>query len=131
LLNDRPSPRGEGFFMHRIKLRWCCSIQTANKAKMKNLFFKTVLVAIVTVLSFTSQAQFVIRVRPVAPLVRVRPIAPSPVHIWVSGDWVWRGGRYVWADGYWAAPRRGNYWREGHWKNARRGWVWVPGRWRR
>lgn len=81
--------------------------------------------------SFASSAQFVIKVRPVAPVIRVRPIAPGPRHIWVTGEYVWRGGHYVYTDGYWAEPPlRRTRWIEGKWKHRRAGWVWVPGHWR-
>lgn len=77
-----------------------------------------------------SLAQVVIRVRPTAPVI-VRPVAPSARHIWIDGNWVWRGSNYVWVDGYWAEPRMGHRWVPGHWKHRRGGWFWVPGHWRR
>jgi hypothetical protein len=66
-----------------------------------------------------------------APVVKVRPLAPSATHVWVDGNWVWRGGRYVWIDGYWARPKnRYHGYVPGHWKQTRRGYVWVNGYWR-
>lgn len=83
-------------------------------------------------IGFTATAQFVIRVRPAAPVVRVRSACPSPKHVWVGGNYNWRGGQYVYTDGYWAIPpANGRIWVDGHWKQKRRGWVWVPGHWRR
>lgn len=79
----------------------------------------------------TADAQIVIKVRPAAPVVRVRPIAPSPRHVWVTGNYVYRGGRYHYTDGYWSAPRYSGAWVDGYWKKRRGGWVWVPGYWRR
>ncbi len=78
-----------------------------------------------------AQAQFVVKIRPAAPVLRARPIAPSPGHIWIGGNYAWRGGQYVYEEGYWAAPRPGFRWVEGRWKHRRGGWVWVPGHWRR
>lgn len=41
---------------------------------------------------------------------------PSPVHVWVSGYWDWRGNQYVWIAGRWDLPPKPNQ-------------VWVPTRW--
>lgn len=83
-------------------------------------------------IGFAANAQFVVRVRPAAPVVRVRSACPSPKHVWVGGNYNWSGGQYVYTDGYWAVPPAGGrVWVDGHWKQKRRGWVWVPGHWRR
>ncbi|GAB2835364.1 YXWGXW repeat-containing protein [Ferruginibacter profundus] len=92
------------------------------------------MMALMIAISFTAaaDAQIVVKIRPVAPVLRARPLAPSPAHVWVGGNYVWRGGQYVYEEGYWATPpRRGSIWIEGHWKHRRGGWVWVPGHWRR
>ena len=48
------------------------------------------------------QAQFVVKVRPSAPVVvRTRPPAPGPGHVWVDGEWVWRNNQYVYTEGKW------------------------------
>jgi hypothetical protein len=100
---------------------------------MKNLK-KIVLIAGLFLLgAYDSEAQIMVRVRPVRParVVVRRPVAPSPRHVWVAEDWRYRGGRYVWSGGYWAAPPRGGaVWAPGHWANRPRGYVWVPGHWR-
>ncbi len=81
--------------------------------------------------SFASNAQFVIKVRPGTPVVRVRPIAPGPRHVWVSGEYVWRSGQYYYNDGYWATPpSHHKHWVEGRWKHRRGGWIWIPGHWK-
>ena len=81
--------------------------------------------------TFAASAQFVIKVRPAAPVMRTRPISPGPRHIWVNGEYVWRGGQYVYTDGYWSVPPpRHSRWIEGRWKHRRGGWVWIPGHWR-
>jgi hypothetical protein len=98
---------------------------------MKNNFVKILVVLTVALtLSQSNYAQFVIKIRPVAPRV-VRVVAPSPRHIWVEEDWLWENNNYVSRGGYWAAPPRYNaIWIKGHWKNTRRGWIWKPGHWR-
>ncbi|HEY5408891.1 MAG TPA: hypothetical protein VIJ92_17505 [Ginsengibacter sp.] len=103
---------------------------------MKKNLLKISFVFIAAVLmQFSSQAQFVVKVRPNAPVVvRARPVAPSPRHVWIDGEWVWRGNQYVYTEGRWMLPAyRGARWIRGHWKqNPRRGgWYWVPGHWRR
>lgn len=97
--------------------------------KMKFLMAALIMGAL-SLSQLNANAQFVIKVRPVAPVV-VRVGPPSPRHIWVDGEWVWRGGRYEYVQGYWAAPGYGRAWIPGHWKQTRRGWVWKQGHWRR
>ena len=87
--------------------------------------------AMILGISWASEAQIVVRVRPYAPKVRVHPIAPSAHHIWIEGGWVGRGRDYAWQDGYWTTPRRGYRYSKGYWNHSRRGYVWVPGRWQR
>ncbi len=96
---------------------------------------KRLLVAIFSLLCIvmaqTSQAQhFYVKVQPAAPVI-VRPVAPSPRHVWVEHEWVWRNGAYVHVPGYWAEPpRRHARWIPGHWKHSRGyGYYWVPGHW--
>jgi hypothetical protein len=89
------------------------------------------LFALLMAFSFAASSQIVVRVRPNAPVVRARPLAPSPRHVWVDGEWAYRGNAYVWTDGYWVAPRPGMIWVGGSWRHRRGGWAWVPGHWRR
>jgi hypothetical protein len=100
---------------------------------MKNNISKFILILVASVsFSAAADAQFVVKIRPMAPVIRVRPFAPSPRHVWVAGEYAWRGGQYVYTDGYWAVPPApGRVWIEGHWKMTRRGWVWKPGHWAR
>ena len=73
------------------------------------------MLAIALIITFATEAQFVVKIRPGAPVVRVRPPIPSPGHVWVSGNYVWRGGQYVYTDGYWARPPQYRHnWVEGH-----------------
>jgi YXWGXW repeat-containing protein len=99
---------------------------------MKKIMTQLFLVSgLILGISWASEAQIVVRVRPVAPRVRVHPMPPSPRHVWIEGSWVARGRQYEWQEGYWAMPRRGHYYSNGYWVNTRRGYVWVPGRWQR
>ena len=85
---------------------------------------------LISAITFDSCAPAAVTVRP-APVVVVRPPAPSPRHVWVSGNYVRRGGRYVYTEGYWATPRPGRYWVDGHWQGRRGSYAWVPGHWAR
>ena len=96
---------------------------------MKKVFLIPVFIFIISIVFYScGPTTAVVTVRPAA-VITVRPPAPSPRHIWVSGNYVWRGGRYVWVEGYWAPPRPGRYWVEGHWRESRGGYAWVPGHW--
>lgn len=98
---------------------------------MKISFLKQVLLlAVIVTLSSVASAQVFVQVRPVAPVI-IRSVAPSPRHIWVDGDWVWRGGSYQYVNGYWMLPPARSGWVPGHWKQTRRGWVWKRGHWRK
>ena len=66
---------------------------------------------------------------PPPPQVVVMP-APRPGFVWVSGRWVWGGGRYQWRDGYWERERSGYVYEQGRWERRGRGHVWVDGTWR-
>ncbi|HVZ96545.1 MAG TPA: YXWGXW repeat-containing protein [Chitinophagaceae bacterium] len=99
---------------------------------MKKNFSKVLFVfAIAMGMHFTSGAQMYVKVRPAETVVVTRPPAPSARHIWIEGEWVWRGGAYVREPGRWVLPKRGYVWVPGHWKSTRRGWYWIPGHWRR
>ena len=99
---------------------------------MKKYIAKIIMLLVVAVsFSAAADAQFVVKFRPLAPVIRVRPLAPSPRHVWVNGEYVWRSGEYIYTEGYWAEPPHPGYrWIEGHWKETRRGWRWIPGHWR-
>lgn len=57
-------------------------------------------------------------------------VRPSPMHVWVPGHWVWRGG-WVWQPGHWRrAPRHNAAWVPGHWAQRGPHWVWIEGHWR-
>ena len=86
--------------------------------------------AIISMLGLTScTASYVVRERP-TEVVYVRPAPPSRDHVWISGDWVWTGGRYAWHEGHWERRREGRVWIDGHWQSNHGGWKWVPGHWR-
>jgi len=69
--------------------------------------------------------------RPPAVIVEVKPAKPGPNYIWISGHWVWRGGKFVWVHGHWVKKRRGYVWVPGHWVKKPRGWVWIGGHWKK
>lgn len=99
---------------------------------MKKYFLRFfMIIAVALSFSFAANAQFVVKVRPAAPMVRVRPAIPGPGHVWVGGNYTWHGSQYVYVDGYWAKPPNNrHHWVEGRWKQKRGGWVWIPGHWK-
>jgi len=99
---------------------------------MKKIFRQLLVITFFIIGAVVSaHAQFVVKIRPSAPVI-VRGGAPSPRHIWVDGEWVWRAGGYQYVNGYWIVPAgRRTIWVPGHWKQTRRGWMWKPGHWRR
>lgn len=92
-------------------------------AYLSILFFIAIVVS-------SCRSSAIVRDRPVPPRYE-RPVAPGPHYVWVTGEWVRRGGRYVYTQGYWYRQRRGHmYYIAGHWQPKRQGWVWVRGHWR-
>lgn len=90
----------------------------------------SLIIAIIFTFSSCGPGAVVVKTRPQPP-VYVRPVAPGPSHVWVDGDWVWRGNQYVYKQGYWATPRyRNAVYIPGHWQATRRGEHWVPGHWK-
>lgn len=76
--------------------------------------------------SFGANAQIYVGIRPTIP-VYVRAERPSPRHVWVDEEWVWRDGHwaeppqvgYVWVGGRWHHERDGYRWERGHWDHGR------------
>ena len=66
--------------------------------------------------------------RPKGPRI-VQSRRPSPMHVWIPGDWVYSHGDYRYQPGFWMIPNRGRQFVEGHWEHTRHGWYWVPGYW--
>ena len=97
---------------------------------MKKYVVKVCLIVVLGISTgYAANAQFV-RERPVF-VFGVRPVAPGPRHVWVEGEWQWRGGRYVPIEGYWGIPPAYSHrWIPGHWNRRRAGWFWIPGHWR-
>ena len=57
-------------------------------------------------------------------------VGPGPDHVWIAGEWVWRGG-WVWVPGYWARPPRPHaVWVSGYYYRGSRGGHYVGGYWR-
>lgn len=72
----------------------------------------------------------VIRVRPNYPTHGYVGRPPSYRHVWVPGEYRWRGGEYVFMPGNWMVPpRRGMNYVPGYWQPSRGGYVWVSGFW--
>ncbi|HTQ28689.1 MAG TPA: hypothetical protein VMI35_11190 [Puia sp.] len=94
------------------------------------------LIGCIAAIVFTGSVQvahaqhYYVTVRPAEPVV-VRPVAPSPHHVWVENEWVWRGGAYVAVPGHWIVPPRGRVrWVPGHWVHEPgHGHYWVAGHW--
>jgi hypothetical protein len=98
---------------------------------MKTYILRIVMMLVIAISFSEASAQVVVKIRPAAPAFKVRPARPSVTHVWVGGNYAWRGNQYYYTDGYWAAPPvPGNRWVEGRWKHRRGGWVWIPGHWR-
>jgi len=67
---------------------------------------------------------------PPAPQVEVVGVAPAPGYFWISGVWLWQGGRHVWHPGHWEAHRPGYQWTPHQWTpDGRGGWRMSGGYW--
>jgi len=67
-------------------------------------------------------------VAPPPPQVEVVGVAP-PGSFWVSGIWLWQGGRHVWHPGHWEAHRQGYQWTPHQWVPSGHGWQLRGGFW--
>jgi hypothetical protein len=68
---------------------------------------------------------------PPPPQVESPGPPPSPNAVWISGHWLWRGGRYEWVPGQWENAPAGASYVPGRHRQTAQGWVWEPGRWRK
>ena len=69
---------------------------------------------------------------PPPPQVESPGPPPNPNAVWVSGHWLWQGGKYQWVQGRWeTAPTGASAYVPGRHKQTGQGWVWEPGRWRK
>ena len=86
---------------------------------------------VATVATFSGLASCGPRVVPTRPpdVVYSRTHSPGPQYVWVSGDWIWSGGKYHWREGYWAKRRSGRTWHEGYWESRHNGYRWHKGHW--
>jgi len=119
-------------FLSKPALNHCGHTGLIHTPKVKSMK-KYILhfAVLIAMLPFASCAPaYVVRERP-HDVVYFRPAAPARDYVWVSGDWVWIGGRYQWHEGHWERPHRRSAWVDGHWQNTNRGYKWVPGHWRR
>jgi hypothetical protein len=62
-----------------------------------------------------------------------RPQQPSPLHIWIDGDWLFnrQSHTYVQKVGYWEKPNQRRTYVSGHWQKTPRGNYWSTGHWQR
>jgi hypothetical protein len=73
----------------------------------------------------------IVPVPPPVARVEVEIARPSPRHVWISGYWVWRGGRHEWIAGHWELPPRGRkIWVAPRWEVRAGGHVFIEGYWR-
>ena len=56
-------------------------------------------------------------------------VPPQPGFFWISGVWLWEGGRHVWHGGHWAAPRPGYAWVPHRWHQEGDHWHMDGGHW--
>jgi len=68
---------------------------------------------------------------PPASQYEVVGVPPVSGYFWISGVWVWEGGRHVWHPGYWSAPRPGYTWVPHRWHREGREWRMNGGHWLR
>ncbi|MFT3750572.1 MAG: hypothetical protein QM768_19835 [Agriterribacter sp.] len=99
---------------------------------MKTMYH-TFLFVFITAITFSACARRVyVSERPAPPpLVAVRPALPHPGAVWISEEYVWRGGRYVYVAPHYVSAPRGRVWVSGYWNTHRGRSVWVKGHWRR
>jgi hypothetical protein len=93
--------------------------------KLRNLILACSVLAYTTL---SGCAAGVVARRP-PDVVYVRSASPGPGYVWVSGDWVWSGGKYRWREGYWHAAKPGRNWKSGYWEKDPNGYKWQKGRW--
>jgi len=83
------------------------------------------------VYSDSAPAPIITDVAPPAPQYEEVGIAPAPGYFWISGVWIWEGGRHVWHPGHWSAPRDGYTWVPHQWHRAGNQWRMDGGHWQR
>jgi hypothetical protein len=67
---------------------------------------------------------------PPPPQTEVIGVAPAG-YFWLSGFWLWEGGRHVWHPGHWEAHRQGYSWTPHRWVQTGHGWQLHGGFWAR
>lgn len=94
----------------------------------------SLLVGIILLACFTSNAQVLVRAKPVSPkVVVVKSKRPSSKHVLVKGHWKWNNKikKYKWVNARWVRPKNGYVWVAGSWKNKPNGFIWKEGYWRK
>lgn len=79
-----------------------------------------------------SQAQVVVKIRPMRGKVVVKPAARRG-QVWIPAHWNYNNKKrkYVWKTGHWSKTRKGQRYVGGHWKKVSGGHKYVPGHWKR
>lgn len=92
---------------------------------------KILLLPLCFLLTFSARAQIYVNIIPSRPsTVIVQPPPPSPRHVWVAEDWVWKNNHYEHVGGYWAASPKNNYkFKPGYWEKSPKGYKWKNGKW--
>src|SRR5216684_3823942 len=76
-----------------------------------------------------AQISFSIKILPPEPFFE-RPPPPSNNHVWMEGEWEWKGNHYDHKPGHWAVPPRDQIWVKGEWiQNPDGSSYWQPGYW--
>ena len=83
---------------------------------MKAIKFLSIVILIFG--AYISQAQIIVKMRPVAPrgAIVIAPGRTPHGKMWVGGHWMVRGNNYYWQDGYYTNHRPGYRYIDGHWK---------------
>lgn len=72
-----------------------------------------------------------VAVAPPPPRQEYVGVPPAPGYFWISGYWIWTGGRHEWISGRWQAPREGYRWVPHRWISERGAWRAHEGHWER
>lgn len=88
-----------------------------------------IIFSLIGFLSFNSNAQFFVKIKPSTPIIKYKKVKHSKHYIWIDGEWIYRNGRYEYVEGYWCAPRRGYRYVPGYWHKNNNGHSWNAGIW--
>lgn len=102
---------------------------------MKSLLKPITLIAAFICLNiFSTNAQVIVKVRPIKPkVIVVKPAIQKQNHIWRDGHWKWAGkqNKYIWVKAHWTKKNIGHNWISGHWVSSKNGHKWINGYWKK